>query len=67
MTSSLARVRLAAAYTAPAFSPTAAGGTGEHMTNVGLTIVQRALLAGEDLGAATIHGDGDRSRRLGSL
>ena len=37
------------------------------MTNIGLTIVQRALLSGEDLSAATINGDGDRNRRLGSL
>jgi Replication-relaxation len=48
-------VRLAAAYTAPAFSPTAAGDTSEYMTNVGLTIVQRALLAGEDLSGGTIN------------
>ena len=54
VTSSLARVRLAAAYTAPPSRRPAVGADTGSMTNTGLTIVQRALLAGEDLSAGTI-------------
>ena len=39
---------------APPPRRTAVGGGTLYMTNIGLTITQRALLAGEDLGAATI-------------
>src|SRR5207302_1207568 len=38
--------------------PAAGGGTG-YMTNIGLSIAHRALLAGEDLSAAKSNGEGD--------